>query len=144
MRKPEDLDLLLQALLTRFFTIRTRQPASGSVTFAQMRLVWTLEQQGSAPLTRVAAMLGVSNSTATELSDRLVRSGHLKRESLPEDRRQTILSLTGRGRAMLKKFARLRRERFRRLMRDLSARDVGRLARALETAGAILGKCRED
>lgn len=144
MRKAEDLDLLLQALLSRFFTIRTRQPTSGSVTFAQMRLVWTLEQQGSTPLTKVAAMLGVSNSTATELADRLVRSGHLRRESRPEDRRQAILSLTGRGRAMLKKFARLRRERFRRLMRDLSARDVGRLAEALETAGAILGKCRED
>jgi DNA-binding MarR family transcriptional regulator len=142
MRKPEDLDHLFHALLTRFFTIRTRQPASGAVTFAQMRLLWTLERSGETPLTTLAGMLGVGNSTATELADRLVRGRYATRRTSVDDRRRILLALTSRGRGLLQAFARTRRERFRRLMNGLTPGDVDRLARALATAGRLLEKAR--
>jgi DNA-binding MarR family transcriptional regulator len=142
-KKAEDLDLLFHSILSRFFTVRTRQAASGAVTFAQMRLVWTIEQEGPLPLTRLASVLGVGPSTATELAERLVRGGFLRRETSREDRRSRLLSLTPRGKGMLGRFARLRQERFRRILRALSAAEVDRLARSLRTVDTLLGKCRD-
>jgi DNA-binding MarR family transcriptional regulator len=140
MRRVEELDLLFQSVLARFFTIRTHQPASGSVTFAQMRVLWTLELHKTAVLGEMARMLGVTNSTATELADRLVRGGYVKREQSADDRRRVVLSLRPRGRRMLADFARRRQERFRKLVAVVGPGDVERMARALETLSAILGK----
>jgi DNA-binding MarR family transcriptional regulator len=141
--KPEELDLVFHSLLTRFFSIRTRQAPSGSVTFAQMRLVWTIERHGPLPLTSLARMLGVGPSAATEVADRLVRSGHVRRTGSAEDRRRSVLSLTPRGQALLRRLALHRRERWRRVTRDLGAAGTRRLAAALETADELLGRCRD-
>lgn len=140
----QDLDLLFHSVLSRFFTIRARQPAAGSVTMAQMRVLWTLEREGSAALGEVARMLCVSNSTATELSDRLVRGGYARR--LPEagDRRRVSLALTPKGRALLAEFAKRRRDRFRSILRALSAAEVERLASSLAVVDRLLEKSRED
>lgn len=135
-----ELDLLFQSVLTRFFTIKTRQPASGAVTFAQMRVLWTLELHGPSFLGEVARMIGVSNSTATELADRLVRGGYVRREPSASDRRQVRLSLRPRGVRMLEDFARRRRERFRRLLRTVGERDAARMAGALRTMNEVLGR----
>ena len=139
MTKPvEELDLLFQSVLARFFSIRTRQPASGAVTFAQMRVLWTLELQKAVAVGEMARMIGVTNSTATELVDRLVRGGYVRRTQPPEDRRQVLLALLPRGRKMLADFARRRRERFRNLLRAVPPGDVGRMARALRDLNDIL------
>jgi DNA-binding MarR family transcriptional regulator len=140
MRRVEELDLLFQSVLARFFTIRTHQPASGAVTFAQMRVLWTLELQETVGLGELARMLGVTSSTATELVDRLVRGGYISRRQSAEDRRQVTLSLRPRGRRMLADFAKRRQERFRRLMRVVTADEVERMARSLETISGILAK----
>jgi len=139
-KRVAELDLLFQSVIARFFTIRARQPAHGAVTFAQMRVLWTLEQQGKAFLGEAARRLGITNSTATELVDRLVRGGYVRREQSAEDRRQVVLSLRARGREMLADFGRRRRERFERLLKVVGPGDVDRMASALRTMNAILGK----
>ena len=140
MRRIEELDLLFQSVLNRFFLIRAHQPVSGAVTFAQMRVLWALEMEKAPVLGTVSRMLGISNSTATELVDRLVRGGYARREQSAKDRRQVILTLRPKGRAMLADFAKRRLERFRRLARVVGAGDIERMGRALETMNAILGK----
>lgn len=140
MRRVEELDVLFQSVLTRFFSIRTHQPATGAVTFAQIRVLWTLETRKSAYLGEVARMLGITNSTVTELVDRLVRGGYVSREQSRDDRRQVGLTLRPKGRRMLADFARRRQERFRQLLRVVTRDDVDRMAEALETMNGILGK----
>ena len=142
-RAAQDLDLLFHSVLSRFFTIRARQPAAGAVTLAQMRVLWTLEREGSAVLGQVARMLCVSNSTATELSDRLVRGGYARRGAEPGDRRRVALSLTSRGRALLAEFAKRRHDRWRTILRNLSTGEVGRLASSLAVVDRLLEKSRE-
>jgi DNA-binding MarR family transcriptional regulator len=142
-RAAQDLDLLFHSVLSRFFTIRARQPAAGGVTLAQMRVLWTLEREGSAALGQVARMLCVSNSTATELSDRLVRGGYARRASEPGDRRRVSLCLTSRGRALLAEFAKRRHDRWRDILRNLSSGEVGRLASSLAVVDRLLEKSRE-
>ena len=41
MSNAEKLDLLLHRFLSGFFAIPARQSASGAITFAQMRVLWT-------------------------------------------------------------------------------------------------------
>lgn len=142
-RAARDLDLLFHSVLSRFFTIRARQPAARGVTLAQMRVLWTLEREGSAVLGQVARMLCVSSSTATELSDRLVRGGYARRASQAGDRRRVALSLTPRGRSLLAEFARRRHDRWRTILRALSTAEVRRLAGSLAEVDRLLEKSRE-
>lgn len=142
-KRAADLDLLFHSVLSRFFTIRARQPAARGVTLAQMRVLWTLEREGSAPLGQVARMLCVSSSTATELSDRLVRGGYARRRAQAADRRRVALSLTPRGRALLSEFAKRRHDRWRTILRQLSPGEVGRLAESLAEVDRLLEKSRE-
>lgn len=142
-RAARDLDLLFHSVLSRFFTIRARQPAARGVTLAQMRVLWTLEREGSAVLGQVARMLCVSSSTATELSDRLVRGGYARRAPQAGDRRRVALSLTSRGRSLLSEFARRRHDRWRSILRALSTAEVRRLAGSLAEVDRLLEKSRE-
>lgn len=142
-RAAQDLDLLFHSVLSRFFTTRAKQPAAGSVTMAQMRVLWTLEREGDTVLGEVARMLCVSNSTATELSDRLVRGGYARRASDSGDRRRVSLSLTPRGRSLLAEFAKRRHDRWRMILRNLSKTEVGRLATSLAEVDRLLEKSRE-
>lgn len=134
------IDLLFQSVLARFFSIPARQPASGNVTFAQMRILWMLEMKGTLTQGDVARWLGVSKSTATELVDRLVRGDYVRREQGRDDRRQVNVSLRPRGRTLLAEFARRRQERFRRLLGVVASGDVTRMVAALETMNEILAK----
>jgi DNA-binding MarR family transcriptional regulator len=144
MKAVEELDLLFQSVLARFFSIRTRQPASGAVTFAQMRVLWTLEIHGSVGVGEMARMIGITNSTATELVDRLVRGGYVRRVQSAEDRRQVVLTLLPRGKRMLDDFARRRQERFRTLLKAVPPADVRRMAESLRTLNAILERWRPN
>src|SRR6185503_21351963 len=99
MGNAEKLDLLLHRFLSGFFAIPARQPASGAITFAQMRVLWTLDNNGSfATPGEVAERLGITNSTATGLIERLASGGYLSRAHSKDDRRQVLLRLRPKGR----------------------------------------------
>lgn len=136
----ERIDLLFHSVLTRLFSIPARQPASGNVTFAQMRVLWVLETTDARTLGEVAARLGISRPSATEVVDRLSRGGYLKRERSAEDRREVNLQLTARGRSMMDEFSRKRRERFDKLLTVISRRDVADMVASLERLNRILEK----
>lgn len=144
MDDAERIDLLFKSVLARFFTIPARQPAVGDATFGQVRALWTLDFLGPAGLNQLARTLGVSNPAATELVDRLVERGYVRRAASESDRRCVVLTLRPRGRRILAQFGKHRRARFSKLLRVLDRRDVARLAEALETVRGILSKWRED
>jgi DNA-binding MarR family transcriptional regulator len=141
MGNAEKLDLLLQRFLSGFFAIPARQPASGTITFAQMRVLWTLANNGRfATPGEVAERLGITSSTATGLVERLADGGYLSREHSNEDRRQVLLKLLPKGRRVMDGFRRQRRSRLQKLMSRLGPDDVGRMTAALETLNEILGR----
>src|SRR6185295_8905479 len=98
MSDAERLDLLLHRFLSGFFAIPARQPASGVITFAQMRVLWTLDNNGTtATPGEVADRLGITSSTATGLIERLAGGGYIQRSHSTEDRRQVLLRLRPKG-----------------------------------------------
>ena len=139
MSNAEKLDLLLHRFLSGFFAIPARQPASGAITFAQMRVLWTLDNNGdSATPGEIAERLGITSSTATGLLERLAEGGYIHRAHSKEDRRQVLLRLRPRGRRMMSGFRKLRQSRLQKLMTQLGQGDVARMTDALETLNEIV------
>lgn len=139
MSTAERLDLLLHRFLSGFFAIPARQPASGGITFAQMRVLWTLDRNGAAATPgEIADRLGITSSTATGLILRLERRGYLDRTHSTEDRRQVLLRLKPRGRRLMAGFRRLRQSRLRQLARRLGRGDLSKMTGALETLNHIV------
>lgn len=141
MSDAERLDLLLHRFLSGFFAIPARQPASGAITFAQMRVLWTLANNGrTATPGEVAQRLGITSSTATGLVERLADGGYIHRAHSKEDRRQVLLRLRPKGRRLMAGFRKLRRSRLRTLMTRLGRQDVARMSDALETLNDIIAR----
>jgi DNA-binding MarR family transcriptional regulator len=87
--------------------------------------------------TELATCLHADTSTVSRQVTTLVDAGLVERTVDPEDRRATILRLTGEGEAL---FATMRRDRermFARILADWSARDVAALA-------TLLGRFNDD
>ena len=140
MRQAARIDMLFHSMLSRFFMIPARQPASGPVTFAQMRVLWAIDfKKGAAP-GEIARSIGVSFPTVTELVDKLVRGRYVRREACPGDRRKLCLFLTSKGRLMLDEFARHRRERVERLGKVVGKQGLRKMALALESLNQVVGQ----
>lgn len=144
----ERLDLLLHRFLSGFFSIPARQPATGPITFAQMRVLWTLDHghgaNGAAPTPgRIARELGITSSSATGLIERLSDGGYIRRSHSTRDRRQVLLELRPKGRRVMAGFRRLRQSRLTSLMNRLARGDLRRMTAALRTLNDILSRGKD-
>jgi DNA-binding MarR family transcriptional regulator len=140
------VDRLFESALGRFFSIPTRRLASGPLTFAQMKVLLALNRHDgpTATLGDIARNLNVGYPTATELVNRLVQGGYIRRIPSSADRRQRIVTLSPRGRALMDQFVKRRRQRIARLLGVLEDSEVQNLVRSLETLNGILGKWRKE
>jgi DNA-binding MarR family transcriptional regulator len=139
----EKLDLLLHRFLTGFFAIPARQPASGALTFAQMRVLWTLANNGRrATPGEISERLGITSSTTTGLVERLADGGYIRRTHSDADRRQVHLRLLPKGRRMMAGFRKLGQSRLKKLLGRLGRSDVARMTNALEILNDIVGRSR--
>ena len=136
----EKLDLLLHGFLSRFFAIPARQPATGAVTFAQMRVLWTLDQIQPATPGRIAGALGIGSSAATEIVERLAKAGYVRRTHSDRDRRRVLLHLQPKGRRLVEGFRSNRQSRLKKLLSTLENGDVLRMSEALETLNEIVNR----
>jgi DNA-binding MarR family transcriptional regulator len=140
MSAAERLDLLLNGFLIKFFAIPARQPATGVVTFAQMRVLWTLDQVQPVTPGDLAARLGVGSSTITEVVERLASRGYVVRSHSDRDRRRIHLRLHSKGRRLVAGFRANRQSRLQKLVSRLENGDVRRMSQALETLNAIVAR----
>jgi DNA-binding MarR family transcriptional regulator len=141
----ERLDLLLHRFLSGFFSIPARQPATGPITFAQMRVLWTLDNNGAtATPGHIARQLGITSSSATGLIERLSDGGYIRRSHSTRDRREVLLELKPKGRRVMAGFRRLRQTRLTTLMKRLAAGDLRRMTAALRTLNDILSRGKDS
>ena len=109
-----------------------RDDGIDGVTGARLSALSVLVYGG--PLTNgaLARRERVSTPTMTRLVDALVRDGYVTRAEVAEDRRQTRLSPTDAGRALMERGRARRIERLAAELHDLSTRDLDALDAALE------------
>jgi DNA-binding MarR family transcriptional regulator len=92
------------------------------VSMAQFHIMVTLQRNGVMPMSRLADLLGASQSNASGLIDRLEERGYVARTRVPEDRRIVLVQVTEAGTRLIEENDALSDE----LMRDV----LGRLDRA--------------
>lgn len=123
---------------------RTPELPDASVTMAQMRVLMLLSALGEIRMSEAATSLGVSQSTASGLVDRLVESGLVARHNDAHDRRQVLVSLTANGAAFLDHFQELGINHLRELMATFSEADIATVQRAIELLTGAARRLREE
>jgi DNA-binding MarR family transcriptional regulator len=98
----------------------------------------TLDQEGPARVTALAAAAGIGQPSMTQMVQRLERQGLATRVDDPEDGRVALVSLTDAGRALRADHRRERRDRLAILLTALPAEDEAALNLAMQVALPII------
>jgi len=116
-----------------------RQSANGQLTVAQFRVLVKLAK-GPTSHKAVAEWLGITPATLTRMIDTLVERKLVQRQIDPEDRRQTILQVTGRGRKQYERLQEKAQISLQERMEFLSESEKNILAQGLD----VLSKLFQD
>jgi DNA-binding MarR family transcriptional regulator len=113
------------------------------ITLPQFRCLVTLGARGPQRPADLAAGLKVDPSTASRMTDRLVRKRLVRRARTKEDRRMVRLHLTGAGRATVDRVTDQRRAELERLLEQMPARGRKTLTAGLRRFAAAAGELAE-
>ena len=114
------------------------------VTVPQFRVLVMLYTRGPLNLAAVASGLDVNPSNASRTCDRLMKAGLLDRRESLDDRRNVTLTLTDTGRELVDRVTKHRRVAIERVLRNMSAPERERLAKALSAFATAAGEPPED
>ena len=114
--------------------LRAADPArwAEGLTMAQLRVLFYLGRSDPASVGEVATGLGISQPSATETLDKLVRAGLVERRADPQDRRVTRNLLSAAGKEMVDRPWETRRAVLASALRHASIEDRTAIARGLE------------
>lgn len=86
--------------LRTFFSHYLHKNGLNESTWYALMVIYASHEQQTTP-SRMSAVLDLTRTSATRLSDELVMQGWVARENCAEDRRQVILSLTPAGKEII-------------------------------------------
>jgi DNA-binding MarR family transcriptional regulator len=102
-RTPADEALLAFARIAMDASVRAAD-VMGALSPVQLRALTALQEHGPSNLAQLAEEMGVTVSTASRLVDRLVTADWVHRRQAPHNRREISLTLTSRGKALLRRY----------------------------------------
>jgi DNA-binding MarR family transcriptional regulator len=107
----------------------------GAITVQQMHALHTIARRGAVTMGELAGCLDAASlSSATQMSDRLVKLGLVERLSDPADRRLVRVAMSPRGRDLLRRREAAWREGVGRALEGLTDEECATLVRLLERA----------
>ena len=124
--------------MVRHVTVRTGLGLTANLTLG------TLDQEGPARVTALAATASIGQPAMTELVQRLERQSLVTRVDDPEDGRAALVTITNAGRALLDDQRRDRRDRLAELLTALPADDEVTLTLAMHVALPIIRRLIDD
>ena len=107
-------------------------PAAAGLSLGQIKATALLASRGRCTVGEIAAGIGVSMPTASELVDRLVEGGMAQRAVNPADRRQVLVELTPEARRFKTEMRALRRAQVRAALNRLAPEERPVFLRSLE------------
>ena len=134
--QPDELAELLVGLM-RLVGKTGSRAKTGPLSNARYELLHTLLHHGPEAMGRVAARLGVTPRTVTEMVDALEGEGFLRRAPHPTDRRAHVLHLTAEGLALVKSGRRARLRAVGHVFEPLNADERATLAALLRKISAV-------
>lgn len=140
------IESMMPRIARRLFTVYPYDPA-GELPNAQLRMCSFL-QYGPSAITVIADELSISVSAATQLADRLEKTGMVERACDTSDRRIRLVSLTDHGADVMRSRRNMRRSQVRQALTHLSSDErlavVESLAKLLAAAGEERGSGEHD
>jgi len=109
-----------------------RETVEGEISLPQFELLRLIERNGNHQVREIASFMGVSPAAASKNVDKLVRLGLVARVVQESDRRAVSLSLTTRGRSIIRRYESLKQEKLSRVLGVFSDDEVEAIARGLE------------
>lgn len=101
--------------------VRSMAPALEQMTLPQYRTLVLLHTHGPLRSGRLAAELGIHASTFTRTADRMARDGWIRRTENPGNRREVLIELTERARALVAEVTARRARELTRVLAPLPA-----------------------
>lgn len=109
-----------------------REVSPASLTPAQFQVLKLMSLNGNHQVGEVAGFLGVSPPAATKNIDKLERLGLVVRTPSKGDRRATLLSVSRKGRRLVRKYDDLRVVRLLPVLAGFSSEEIEQFTRLLE------------
>jgi DNA-binding MarR family transcriptional regulator len=111
------------------------------ITLVQYRALVALSVSGPQNVSALAEALGIHGSTATRLCDRLIANGFIDRAASKRSRREVILALSEKGRALVRAETARRRRAIRGMVGRLDGATQRQLVEVFDalTAAAEMG-----
>jgi DNA-binding MarR family transcriptional regulator len=125
-------------LMVRHLPVRTGLGLTANLTLG------TLNREGPARVTALAAAASIGQPAMTELIQRLERQRLVTRVEDPGDGRAALVTITNAGRALLDDQQRDRRDRMAELLTALPAHDEVTLTLAMHVALPIIRRLIDD
>ena len=117
---------------------RLRQEAGTELGPSQLASLATIERRGPLAPSELAQREQIKRPTATRILGHLEEAGLVERVRDPADGRSAILSITGAGRALLRKLRARKTAYLAQHLRDLDPDDVAALERAADVLERML------
>ncbi|MCI0556396.1 MAG: MarR family transcriptional regulator [Anaerolineae bacterium] len=76
---------------------------STGLSMPQFSVMMQLHHRGNCAVGDISERFDITNAAASQLVDKLVQSGFIKREEDPQDRRAKMLNLTDKGRELIQR-----------------------------------------
>jgi DNA-binding MarR family transcriptional regulator len=115
--------------------VETLAALAPEVNLSEYRVLIILDDLGPQRLIDLAGALGVTSTTATRLSERLVKHGLVDRVSHSADRREIHLKIVDDGRRLVRQMAKRRRRFVSSVLAEVPAGDQAAAIRVLTCVG---------
>ena len=104
---------------------------STGLSMPQFSVMMQLHHRGNCAIGDISERFDITNAAASQLVDKLVQSGFIKREEDPQDRRAKMLNLTDKGRALIQRGIEERYRWVDNLAERLTAEESAKITAAL-------------
>jgi MarR family transcriptional regulator, organic hydroperoxide resistance regulator len=118
--------------------------AGGELSHAQFELLIELDERGELSVGELALAARVSPASVTQMLDGLLESGYVERARSDSDRRVVLASLTPLGGARVEAKRAAWKERWERVLADVSPREMRAATKVLERLGEMFDQAPED
>jgi DNA-binding MarR family transcriptional regulator len=125
-------------MIAGFRCAGTGRLVKAGVSMTHMHVMWLLQHHGDLPMSRMAELLDVSDSSATGIVDRMEERGLVERLRVPDDRRVVLVRIAALGTEALEEIEAVKQDRLQALLGHLDEAQIDRLASALDDVRAAV------
>jgi DNA-binding MarR family transcriptional regulator len=104
---------------------------STGLSMPQFSVMMQLHHKGACGMSEVSERFEITPAAASQLVDKLVQSGFIKRDEDPQDRRAKVLNITDKGRELIQRGIEERYRWVDQLVEKLSAEQKAKVSEAL-------------